>query len=141
MLAAMVAAAAPLAAQGPAQSPQDPGFAAHLFAPELVMQHQRAVGLSKEQRDRITEAVRSLQHQVLDLQWRMQDEAQKLSDLVQGDRVDQRAVLAQADRVFEVEAQITRAHLGLLAQIKNALTPDQQAQLRRLRAQAGSSRP
>ncbi|HJR64965.1 MAG TPA: hypothetical protein VJ802_00945 [Gemmatimonadaceae bacterium] len=120
--------AAPLAAQEP-----EPDFARYLFPPELVMQHQQALRLTPEQRTSITQGIRDLQLKVVDLQWKMQDEAQKLTELVQGPRVDEVQTLAQVDRVLEIEREIKRAHMALLVRIKNLLEPRQQDTLHVLR--------
>ncbi len=120
--------AAPLAAQEP-----EPDFARHLFPPELVMQHQHALRLTPEQRTSITQGIRDLQLKVVDLQWKMQDEAQKLTELVQGPRVDEVQTLAQVDRVLGLEREIKRAHMALLVRIKNLLEPRQQDTLHVLR--------
>jgi GH24 family phage-related lysozyme (muramidase) len=63
----------------------------------------------------------------------MQDEAQKLTELVPGARVDEGQTLAQVDRVLGIEREIKRAHMGLLVRIKNALTQDQQVALASMR--------
>ena len=112
-----------------AQEPE-PEFAKHLFPPEMVMQHQQNLRLTPEQRTSITQAIRDLQLKVVDLQWKMQDEAQKLTELVQGARVDEAQTLAQVDRVLGIEREIKRAHMALLVRIKNLLTPEQQDALR-----------
>ena len=121
----LLGAASVVAAQEP-----EPEFAKHLFPPELVMQHQQNLRLTPEQRTSITQAIRDLQLKVVDLQWKMQDEAQKLTELVQGARVDEAQTLAQVDRVLGVEREIKRAHMALLVRIKNLLTPEQQDALR-----------
>ena len=108
-----------------AQEPE-PEFARYLFPPELVMQHQQALRLTPEQRTSITQAIRDLQLKVVDLQWKMQDEAQKLTELVQGAKIDEAQTLAQVDRVLGVEREIKRAHMGLLVRIKNLLDQRQQ---------------
>lgn len=120
--------ATPLAAQEP-----PPEFAKYLYPPELVMQHQQAIRLTPEQRTVVTQAIRDLQLKVVDLQWKMQDEAQKLTTLVEGPRVDEAQTLAQVDRVLGVEREIKRAHMALLIRIKNALEPQQQDTLHVLR--------
>ena len=120
--------AAPLAAQEP-----EPEFAKYLFPPELVMQHQQALRLTPEQRTSITQGIRDLQLKVVDLQWKMQDEAQKLTELVEGARVDEAQTLAQVDRVLGIEREIKRAHMALLVRIKNLLEPRQQDTLHVLR--------
>ena len=133
----------------PAQrAPQSPGgtagpmrpedmLARYVFPPELVMQHQRAIGLKPDQRTAITKAIQELQSKVLDLQWQMQDEVQRLTELLDKPAVDQAAALTQVDKVLAVERDVKRAHMSLLIQIKNMLTPEQQAKLAQARAAAG----
>ncbi len=135
----------PLMAQTPGQpahapQPQRPDpMEDALFPPELVMQHQRAIGLTAEQRTTITDAVKALQAQVVDFQWKMQEEHQKLAELLGQPAAQEAAVLAQVDRVLEVERQIKRTHLAALLRIKNVLSAEQQ-QLRGLRRAPGPVR-
>ena len=132
----LLLAATPLVA---AQEPE-PEFARHLFAPELVMKHHQAIKLTAEQRSSITQEIREFQLKVVDLQWKMQDEAQKLNALVEGAKVDEPQTLAQVDRVLGIEREIKRAHMTLLVRIKNQLTKEQQAELASLRTVAGQLR-
>ncbi len=113
---------------GPA-APQDDPLARVLFPPELVMQHQQDIALRAEQRATITKAIQDFQTKVVDLQWRMQDQAQRLAAQLDKPVVDQAAALAQVDEVLGVEREVKRAHLTLLIQIKNALSAEQQAKL------------
>jgi Spy/CpxP family protein refolding chaperone len=112
-----------------AQETPEPDFAKYLFPPELVMQHQQDLRLTPEQRTSITQGIRDFQLKAVELQWKMQDEAQKLTELVQGAKVDEAQTLAQVDRVLGVEREIKRAHMALLVRIKNVLSPDQQMNL------------
>ncbi|HKG90411.1 MAG TPA: periplasmic heavy metal sensor [Gemmatimonadaceae bacterium] len=116
-----------------AQEGQDKAIEKQLFPPELVMQQQQRIGLRPEQREAITEAIQQTQHRLVDLQWRMQAEAQKLLELLERPAVDEAAVLAQVDRALAVEREVKRAQMTLLIRIKNTLTPEQQATLRTLR--------
>jgi len=111
-----------------AQEPE-PEFAKHLFPPELVMQHQQSLRLTPEQRTSISQGIRDFQLKVVDLQWKMQEEAQTLTELVQHAKVDETQTLAQVDRVLGVEREIKRAHMALLVRIKNQLEPHQQKEL------------
>jgi Spy/CpxP family protein refolding chaperone len=117
---------------------RDPGVAAALFPPELVMQHQRRIELSREQRAAITAAIHELQANVVEYQWQMEDETQRLADLLNESRIDSATALAQIDRVLEIERMIKRAHLGMLVRIKNTLTSRQLEILQQLRADEGS---
>ena len=113
--------------------PDDP-LSRYLFPPELVMQQQQAIGLKPEQRTAITRAIKDFQGKVLDLQWQMQEETGRFGELLDKPLVDQAAALAQIDKVLAVEREVKRAHIGLLIQIKNQLTAEQQARLAQLRA-------
>ena len=116
--------------QQPPQPPQpDDPLARVLFPPELVMQHQQDIALRPDQRTTITKAIQEFQNRVVDLQWKMQDQSQRLVTLLQKPMVDQTAALAQVDDVLDVEREVKRAHLTLLIQIKNTLSAEQQAKL------------
>jgi Spy/CpxP family protein refolding chaperone len=111
---------------------EDP-LAKYVFPPELVMQQQRAIGLTPEQRTAITRGIQEFQAKILDLQWQMQDETQRFTELLDKPVVDRAAALAQIDKVLAVEREVKRAHIGLLILIKNDLTPEQQARLAQAR--------
>jgi Spy/CpxP family protein refolding chaperone len=119
--------------QAPAQVQPDPLFDA-FFPPELIMQHQRAIGLTDQQRASISRLIQDLQSRVVQLQWDLLDEMQQLTTLMGAPRVDLDRALDQLDDVLELEKQIKQSHLEMLARIKNLLSPEQQAQLERLRS-------
>ena len=123
-------------AQQAPQAPEDP-LARLLFPPELVMQHQQDIGLRTEQRATITKAIQDFQSKVVDLQWRMQEQSQRLASLLEKPAVDQAAALAQVDEVLGVEREVKRAHITLLISIKNTLSAEQQAKLGAARAGGG----
>lgn len=140
-VSALLIAAAPALAQQPGPQAGEPDFAEHLFPPELIMQNQQRIGLRPEQRTVITGAIRELQNKVIDLQWRIQEETQRLRELLQAAPVDETSALAQVDRILGIEREVKKAHLRMLIQIKNALTPEQQQMLRRLRDNQAPTRP
>ncbi len=120
---------------GPGSPPRpDDPLSRYLFPPELVMQQQQAIGLKPEQRTAITRVIKDFQGKILDLQWQMQEETGRFGELLDKPLVDQAAALAQIDKVLAVEREVKRAHIGLLIQIKNQLTAEQQARLAQLRA-------
>ena len=135
-----LATSAPTLAQQQPQAPavqEDPLFDA-LFPPELIMQHRRAIGLTDEQRDAISQMIQELQGRVVRLQWDLLDEMQQPTELMAVPRIDLDRALDQLDNVLETEKQIKQAHLETLARIKNLLTPEQQATLEQLRSAAGA---
>jgi Spy/CpxP family protein refolding chaperone len=137
LIALLLGAAAALAQGPPPGGPGHPGrplFLEQLFVPEQVMRYQQDIGLSDEQRAKITAAMGETQKQLIDLQWQFEGESKKLTDMLAAPTVDEAAVTAQADKVMNLELQMKRTHLGLLIRIKNVLTPEQQSKLKALRA-------
>jgi len=120
------------AARGQQQSDQDP-IGQNFFAPELVIQHQEAIGLSDDQKTYLKTEIRQAQLKFTEWQWKLQDEMERLASLVKQPRVDEQAALAQLEKVLAVEREIKRAQVTLLVQIKNELTPEQQAKLVEIR--------
>lgn len=115
-----------------AQQPQPDPFAGNLFPPELIMQHQQALGLSEEQKNFLKAELRKTQTRLTELQWELQDEMEKLAALMKQDQVDEAQALTQLDKVLGLEREIKRLHIGLLIGVKNKLTPEQQARLREI---------
>ncbi len=121
-------------AQQPGQDPMGESF----FAPELVIQHQEAIGLSAEQKDYFKGEIRQAQLKFTELQWKLQDEMEKLVSLVKQPRVDEQQTLAQLDKVLAAEREIKKEQVTLLVRIKNKLTPEQQGKLAELRSKSPS---
>jgi Spy/CpxP family protein refolding chaperone len=107
-----------------AQQPDQDPIGQSFFAPELVIQHQESIGLSSEQKDFFKTEIRQAQLKFTELQWKLQDEMEKLVSLVKQPRVDEQQVLAQLET--------------LLVRIKNKLTPEQQGKLSELRSRPAS---
>ena len=114
---------------GPGQDP----IAQYVFPPDVVMRHAEAIGLDEKQRAAIKDAVIKMQARFLDLQWDLQAESEKMAALLQAARVDETAVLAQADKVMGLEREVKKSHLSLLVRIKNLLTDAQRQKLTELR--------
>lgn len=137
LLAALALIGLPSGARAQTDGGDDP-IAEWLFAPELLMQHRRAIGLTDEQRDAASRIIQDLQGRVVSLQWELLDEMESLSDAIEGPRVDLDLAMDRFAGVLDREAEIKRLHLELLIRLKNLLSPEQQAQLRRLRAEGGA---
>jgi Spy/CpxP family protein refolding chaperone len=123
----------PLVAFAQQPSPDNDPIAKYLIPPELVMAHGQEVGLTDAQSASIKGEIRKTQTKFLDLQWDMQEESGKLTQLLQQSPVDEAKVLERADKIMSLEREIKRAHLTLLIHLKNLLTPAQVAKLMALR--------
>lgn len=108
-----------------------------LFPPELVMQHQKAIGLEEGQKSFIRAEISKAQGRFTELQWQLQDAMETLVSLLNQHTVDEQQVLAQLDKVLNVEREIKHAQITLMVRIKNKLAPEQQARLRQLRDKRG----
>jgi len=111
----------------------DDPIAQALFAPELIMKYHSEIALDDSQSKSIKELVQKAQTKFVDMQWEMQGEAEKLVKLLNARPVDESAVLAQMDRVLNLERDIKKAQVSLMVRIKNTLTAAQQDKLIELR--------
>src|SRR5215472_5879041 len=140
LCAVMCLAAALAAGQQPGPAPEargpQPGpdpLGQNFFPPELVMQNQQAIGLTDEQKNYFRTEIRDAQIKFTDLQWKLQDEAEKMMALVKQPHVDEQQALAQLEKVLSVEREVKRAQIALLVHLKNRLSPEQQAKLEEIR--------
>lgn len=114
---------------------QDP-LAEFLFPPEVVMQHQRAIGLTEEQKTYIKSEIQKATSRFTELQWDIQQEMENLHSLLKQASVDEQRAIGHLDRLLEIEREVKRVHLTLAIRIKNKLSPEQQAQLQALKKQS-----
>ena len=113
----------------PAWAQHDDPLGKHFFPPELVMKHQRAIGLTAEQRETIKHAVQAAQETFTDAQWDLKDAMHTMGELATSNRVDEAQALDQLETILDLERQIKRAQLTLMIRIKNTLTAEQQKKL------------
>jgi Spy/CpxP family protein refolding chaperone len=105
-----------------------------LYAPELVMSHQEAIGLTDRQRAAIVDAMKEMQSKALvETQFKLSAAGEKLQSSLARSSVDEAAVLQQIDEMLTLEREVKRAQMTLLVRIKNQLTAEQRAQLDKLR--------
>ena len=138
LAAALLGAATPFVAQAQESLPPGDPIAEQMFSPELILRHQRAIGLSEAQKSALFADVKRTQTHLIDVQWELQRAADPLADLLAKDRPDEAQVLAQLDKVLAVERDVKRTQLGLAVRLRNLLSPEQQRQLRELRAASGA---
>jgi len=104
--------------------------------PDLVMSHQQEINLTEQQRNGIQVNMLATQTKLLDQQFNLQGEVEKLQQLLKSATPDESKVLEEMDKVLGAERDIKRAQLSLMVKLKNSLTQQQQAQLETLRKQA-----
>ncbi len=117
---------------GFAQQPPDDPFRDYLFPPELVMQNQQALGLTEDQKNYLKTELRQAQQRFTELQWKLEDEMERLRLLLKEHTVDEPKALAQLDKVLAAERDIKHTQIALLIRIKDHLKPEQQARLQEI---------
>ena len=110
---------------------------AALIPPDVVMSHQQELGLSDAQRQAIQMDALSAQQRFMPAQWQLSAATERLAELLKQSHVDQAQALAQLDAILKLEREIKHAQLTLMIEIKNELTPQQQAMARQF-APAGA---
>ena len=116
-----------------AQTADNDPISKYLVPPELVMSHAAEIGLTDAQSAALKNDVRATQKNFIDLQWDMQEETGRMTQLLQQTPVDEAKVLERADKIMSIEREMKRAQLTLLVRLKNLLTPAQIAKLKSLR--------
>ncbi len=120
----------------PPDHPRDP-LGDSMFPPELIMQHQRELALTDEQKSFMRGEINKTSSRFNELQWQLEDSMEALGATMKGDTVDEQVALAELDKVLENERQIKRLHMELAIRLKNKLTPEQQLKLRGMRRGPG----
>ena len=112
-------------------------IAENLFPPELIMQNQGAISLSAAEKKLLTYEMVRAQTQFTEKQVQLAEAMEAMVASLKEPRADEATVMRNLDRVLGFEREIKRAQITLLVRLKNLLTPDQQAQLQRLRGKSG----
>ena len=119
-----------------APSGGDDPLAKLFLPPDLVMSNQHAIGLTGAQREAIQMDMLTTQKKLFDQQFKLQNEVEKLQQLLKSTTPDEMKVLDEMDKVLGAERDIKRAQLSLMVKLKNNLTQQQQTQLETLRKQS-----
>lgn len=113
----------------PQPTPDHDPLAQFIFPPELVMQHQREIGLTNEQKTFLRGEIQRVTLRFTELQWQLQDAMEGLASVMKESAVNEQQALSQLDKILDTEREIKHLHIGLAIRIKNKLTPEQQSRL------------
>jgi len=105
----------------------------HFFAPDFIMSHQQAIGLTDAQRKSMQILMLAAQAKTLTSQIKISADVERMQSLIDAPQVDEAAVLETVDRVLAFEREIKREQLSLMIRLKNLLTEQQQDALAKLR--------
>lgn len=124
------------AARGQQPHPGSDPVGDNLFPPELIMQNQKAIGLEDAQKNYIVAEISKAEGRFTEIQWQLQDAMETMGTLLKRDAPEEDQVLAQLDKVLNLEREIKRAQITLMVRIKSKLTSAQQARLREIRGKS-----
>jgi Spy/CpxP family protein refolding chaperone len=114
------------------QPPDDP-LGDSMFPPDMIMQHQRELGLTDEQKTFMRSEIQRTTTRFNELQWQLQDAMEALHETMKAPQVNEQLALAQLGKVLDAEREIKTLHMGMAIRIKNKLTPEQQTKLQSMR--------
>ena len=134
---ALLTSLCPLFAADDSKKAVDP-FAEVFFSPELVLLARERIALTQEQQEAFRARMEKTQPRSDELRKKLERETAALATLAKQDRVEEAALVAQLDRILDVERELKHLHIGMLVAIKNLLTPGQQAKLREI-AKSGAA--
>jgi Spy/CpxP family protein refolding chaperone len=124
-------AASPLRAQSPLIDP----VGSKLFPPDFIAANAQAISLSEPQQQKLRAAVEQVQARFSELGPRVRQEAGTFGKLIDQAGVDRSAVLAQFEKIQDVERELKRAQLELMLDLRSMLSEEQRAALTRLKEQ------
>ena len=117
------------------REPREPGdpLADAMFPPDMIMQHQRELGLTDEQKQFMRNEIQRTTTRFNELQWQLQDAMEALHETMKAPQINEEQALAQLGKVLDAEREIKTLHMGMAIRIKNKLTPEQQMKLQMMR--------
>ena len=118
--------------QKPPPPPPDP-LGDSIFPPDMIMQHQRELSLTDDQKTFMRAEIQRTTTRFNELKWQLEDQMEALHETVKTNSVNEQLALSQLDKVLESEREIKRLHMELAIRLKNKLTADQLMRLQTIR--------
>ncbi|NIV17173.1 MAG: hypothetical protein GWN47_01920 [Woeseiaceae bacterium] len=112
-----------------AADPKQDVFKGKLFPPNVILQHQAELNLSKEQFTAIKAAVVNVQANVAEHEWDLREAYQNILAELDKQPIDQARVLEHVDAALDAENEVKKEQVAMLIKLKNLLTADQIAYL------------
>jgi hypothetical protein len=112
-----------------AETPEADVFKGKLFPPNLILENQAELGLSKDQFTKIRAAVIEVQANVAEHEWDMREAYVKIMAELDNVPIDEDVVLEYAGKALLAENQVKKYQMAMLVRLKNLLTAEQIAYL------------
>ena len=124
----LLIASANAGAQG--KIPKDDPFQGKLFAPNVILEHQDALELTRDQFTAIRAAVVAVQGNVAEYEWDLREAYQRVLRDLDENPIDEAQVLANVEKALLAENEVKKQQVALLIQLRNLLTDEQLNYLR-----------
>lgn len=107
-------------------------FKGKLFPPNVILEHQDALGLTKAQFTAIRAAVVEVQGAVAEHEWDLRTAYQAVLTELDQSPVDSDRVLELVSEALRAENEVKKLQVGMLLRIRGLLTDEQMAMLREM---------
>ena len=104
-------------------------FKGKLFPPNIIIEHQDQLNLSKEQFTAIRAAVVEVQGNVAEHEWDLREAYQRAMADLDESPVDEDKVLENITAVLNAENEVKKLQVAMLVRLRNLLTDEQMAYL------------
>jgi len=108
-------------------------FKGKLFPPNVILEHQAELDLSKEQFTAIKTAVVNVQANVAEHEWDIREAYQGMMAELDKKPIDEEQVLEHVSAALKAENEVKKQQVAMLIALKNLLTDAQIAHLESVR--------
>ena len=108
-------------------------FKGKLFPPNVILEHQAELDLSKQQFTAIRKAVVQVQANVAEHEWDVREAYQNIMSELDKKPIDESRTLEYVTAALLAENQVKTKQMAMLIRLRNLLTDDQVAYLEALR--------
>jgi len=116
-----------------AAEPKHDVFKGKLFAPNVILQNQDELSLSKQQFTEIRGAVVKVQGNVAEHEWDIAEAYQNIMAELDKSPIDEAQVLEYVEAALRAENEVKKLQVAMLVRLKNLLTDEQIAYLESVR--------
>ena len=108
-------------------------FKGKLFAPNIILEHQDELALTREQFTQIRAAVVAAQGDLAEHEWDLREAYQRVLGNLDESPVDENKVLENVQAALDAENEVKKLQVGMLIKLRNLLTDTQAEYLRSIR--------
>ena len=118
-----------------AAGPKEDIFKGKLFAPNIILEHQQELDLSKEQFTAIKRAVLEVQANVAEHEWDMREAYLSIMAVLDESPIDENQAIEHVSAALLAENAVKKEQMMMLIRLRNLLTAEQITFLESVREQ------